>query len=155
MNYAEFARLMTAEDVLGMKDTLRAAGGKWGHEDKAKKKPTRAPKKVELRPGVTAMQLRSAQRMLKERILTKFATLTEAFRSADEDKSGQLGRDEIKLMLRNFNTTVSDRVLDNLLDYADFDGDGSIEYAEFARVLTADDVLKMKNTLQAAPTSRH
>ena len=29
------------------------------------------------------------------------------------------------------------------------------EYAEFARVLTADDVLKMKNTLQAAPTSRH
>ena len=46
-------------------------------------------------------------------------------------------------------------MLDNLLDYADFDGDGSIEYAEFARVLTADDVLKMKNTLQAAPTSRH
>ena len=38
-------------------------------------------------------------------------------------------------------------VLENLIDFADFDGDGVINYAEFARVLTAEDVMRMKDTL--------
>ena len=33
--------------------------------------------------------------------------------------------------------------------FADFEGDGEIGMAEFNRVMTADDVMKMKNTLTA------
>ncbi len=39
--------------------------------------------------------------------------------------------------------------MDNLIDFADFDGDGQINYAEFCRCLTADDILSMKQTLSA------
>ena len=39
--------------------------------------------------------------------------------------------------------------IETLIDFADFDGDGEIDYAEFARVLTADDILNMKATKTA------
>ena len=45
---------------------------------------------------------------------------------------------------------VSEAAIENLLDFADYDGDGEINYAEFCRVLTADDVMSMKQTLTAA-----
>ena len=35
--------------------------------------------------------------------------------------------------------------MDNLIDFADYDGDGLINYAEFARVLHAKDVFAMTN----------
>ena len=40
--------------------------------------------------------------------------------------------------------------MDRLIDLADFDGNGSIKYAEFARVFAADDILRMKKMLTAS-----
>ena len=42
---------------------------------------------------------------------------------------------------------IREETIENLIDFADFDGDGVINYAEFARVLTAEDVMRMKDTL--------
>ena len=39
---------------------------------------------------------------------------------------------------------VTDDTMETLLDFVDHDGDGEINYAEFARMLTADDVMAMK-----------
>ena len=80
----------------------------------------------------------------------KYTRLTDAFKFIDADRTGYLERDEIKRLLLEFNIVdIKDDAIETLIDFADFDGDGEINYAEFARVLTADDVLAMKNTLSA------
>ena len=45
--------------------------------------------------------------------------------------------------------------MNRLIDLADFDGDGSINYAEFARIFTTEDISNMKQTLQAAGDDTH
>ena len=52
-------------------------------------------------------------------------------------------------MLEEFNLGVPPEVQSALISLADFDGDGQINYAEFARIMTADDIGSMKNTLAA------
>jgi len=99
-------------------------------------------------------QLRQAHAMIKERIENKFGSLnlTNAFRTIDRDKSGTIDRLEMKQMLHEFNLVpamVPDAVLEDLISRADFDGDGSIRYAEFARLIAANDVNAMKGSLQA------
>ena len=37
-----------------------------------------------------------------------------------------------------FNLGIPDKVVDKLIDLADYDGDGTINYAEFARIFTAE-----------------
>ena len=48
-----------------------------------------------------------------------------------------------------FNLGIPDNIINKLIDLADFDGDGSINYAEFARIFTTESVFKLKNTLSA------
>ena len=152
INYAEFARLMTADDVLSMKDTLRAAGGQHGYTKRGtvQPKPPRPPPGP-LPGGATADELRRAQQALRDRITTKYTYLTDAFRNIDEDHSGRLGKSEIRQLCVELNMPLPETVLDGLLLLADHDGDMSISYAEFARLISADDVVHMKGTLQAAP----
>lgn len=105
---------------------------------------------LDLRPGVTAADLRMAQKFLRDRIETKYKRITDAFKAHDTTRDGQLERDEVKEMLYNFNCAhISEPVIDTLIDFVDFDGDGQVKYSEFARVLTADDVMNMKPTLTA------
>jgi hypothetical protein len=60
------------------------------------------------------------------------------------------GLGELKQLCMELNIMVEDAVLSGIIALADHDGGGDISYAEFARVLTADDVMKMKDTLRAA-----
>jgi len=88
--------------------------------------------------------------VLKRLMETRFSEMRRAFRLIDEDASGSCDRNELKFMLNAmFNLSIPDDVLDRLIDLADFDGDGQINFAEFCRMMTAENVLKMKNTLQA------
>ena len=87
---------------------------------------------------------------LKRLMDTRFTELRKAFRLIDEDSSGTCERDELKFMLNAmFNLTIPENVMDRLIDLADLDGDGSINFAEFARIMTTDNVLNMKQTLVA------
>jgi len=87
---------------------------------------------------------------LKRLMETRFSEIRRAFRLIDEDSSGAADRGELKFMLNAmFNLSIPENVLDRLIDLADYDGDGSINFAEFARIMTTDNVLNMKNTLVA------
>ena len=156
INYAEFARIMTAEDIMGLKDTLSGgidaslAAGKTEAKGIEKYKKTYRKGGPVLRPGVTAAQLRRAQQSIRSRIENKYARLTDAFRSVDQDRTGIAERGELMRLLQTYNGEGHPpAVLETLIDFADFEGDGEIGMAEFNRVMTADDVMKMKNTLTA------
>ena len=103
-----------------------------------------------LRPGVTENEVRYAQQKLREELEEKYSSVTKAFKFIDADRTGKLEREEVKRLLIEFNiVNVRDDAIETLIDFADFDGDGEINYAEFARILTADDVMAMKQTTTA------
>ena len=82
INYAEFAALMTSDDILAM-------GG--GQRRRNKKKHV-VREEFRLFPGgPTEQELRKGQMMLRERINSKYNSLTAAFRTIDNDHSGRLG----------------------------------------------------------------
>ena len=53
------------------------------------------------------------------------------------------GLGELKQLAMELNIVIEDAVLEGIIALADHDGGGDISYAEFARVLTADDVMSM------------
>jgi hypothetical protein len=64
VNYAEFARILDADSVLRMKNTLRAAGGKHGVANTSNR--TLAAGQADfVRPGVTAKDLKAAAAMVR------------------------------------------------------------------------------------------
>ena len=94
--------------------------------------------------------VRYYHKILKRMLETRFSELRRAFRLIDEDRSGSCDREELKHMLTAmFNIEIPEKVFDRIIDLADYDGDGQIDFAEFARLATEDDVLNMKKTLQA------
>ena len=98
-----------------------------------------------LRKGVRAGDLRRAQRTIQDHILTKFSKIAEAFKFIDKDRTNSITRDELKLGLQELQLigTIRPEVVDNLIDFIDIDPEGDIEYREFARVISADDVMSM------------
>jgi Ca2+-binding EF-hand superfamily protein len=87
---------------------------------------------------------------LKRLVDTRFSEMRRAFRLIDEDSSGTCDASELKFMLNAmFNLSIPDHVMDRIIKLADYDGDGVINFAEFARIMTAEDVLKLKKTLVA------
>lgn len=95
-------------------------------------------------------EVRHYHKLLKRAIETRFAEMRRAFRLIDEDNSGEADREEMKTMLNAmFTLNIPEHILDRLIDLADYDGDGKINFAEFCRLATEDDVLNMKKTLQA------
>ena len=70
-------------------------------------------------------------------------------RSVDQDRTGIAERGELMRLLQTYNGEGHPpAVLETLIDFADFE-EMAIGMAEFNRVMTADDVMKMKNTLTA------
>ena len=64
-----------------------------------------------------------------------------------------VAQEEIRRLLFTANLVpemVSPANLDIIINMADFDGDGKINYAEFARMITAGDITNLKGTLTAA-----
>jgi len=109
-----------------------------------------------LRPGVRAEDMRKAQHLVKQQFLTKFRHFTKAFKFIDRDRTGTISRDELKLVIEEFHlSNIRPEVLENLIDFIDIDAGNGIEYKEFARVLTADDVMEMAPLrAQPAPVQR-
>ena len=150
IDYAEFARIISAEDICSLKNTLS------NNPDSAATytKTTGLTKKsyregaAQMRPGVTEAQVNEAAQAFKGELEEKYSRLTDAFKFIDSDRTGTLDRPEVMKLLVEFNIPdISKATIETLIDFADYDGDGEINYAEFARVLTADDVMAMKNTL--------
>ncbi|KAK3139255.1 hypothetical protein QOZ80_5AG0380290 [Eleusine coracana subsp. coracana] len=63
--------------------------------------------------------------------------LREAFHVFDQDQNGYISRDELRHVLENLGEKLSDEELVEMLREADVDGDGQINYNEFAKVMMA------------------
>ncbi|WVZ54614.1 hypothetical protein U9M48_005384 [Paspalum notatum var. saurae] len=76
-------------------------------------------------------------RMMREASGADEDELREAFRVFDQDNNGFISRDELGHVLQNLGESLSDEELAEMLREADVDGDGQINYTEFAKVMLA------------------
>jgi len=127
------------------------------------KEKAEAAKKIG-KHGCTVGQLKAAAKLIRERLLMKNATVMKALRDVDESGDGVLSRDEIITLLKQYylikytdfytgevRGELDMNIVDTLLDFVDKSGDGIIDYTEFTKVLTSDDIMSEKTV--AAGTS--
>lgn len=159
INFAEFARLCTEDDVLNMKKTLQADVGAWGSVDldakiaeinkaaAAAQRRTAAgggyedggyhPKLRRTGPGLD--ELRRAHKTIKKAVLMRFPNFVTAFKTIDKDGSGTIRRAELRRFLQTMTKTVGDRVISGLIDFCDDDGDGkTLSTDEFVKLMSAE-----------------
>ena len=72
--------------------------------------------------------------------------IREAFRVFDRDGNGFITRHELRVVMMNMGERISDEECEQLVDEADIDGDGQINYEEF--------YLMMNNFSKKAGTDR-
>merc|ERR1719378_158920 len=78
---------------------------------------------------------------LSNRIHDKYKRLKDAFRAFDENKDGKLSKQELLTAVRCFNLPIPKEHVLQLAELCDADGDGLINYVEFATVLKRKDAL--------------
>ncbi|KAJ8653548.1 hypothetical protein O0I10_010787 [Lichtheimia ornata] len=61
--------------------------------------------------------------------------LVEAFRVFDKDGDGFISIDELRQVMASFGEKLSSQELDQMIQEADADGDGKINYGEFTKML--------------------
>ena len=101
-------------------------------------------------PYVSDDELRKAHNVIKSKLATQFGELRQSFRALDTDGSGFITHEEAIASVTTLNLGLPKRILARFVDLADYDGDGEISFAEFARVLTADDIMLMKDSVGAS-----
>jgi len=79
--------------------------------------------------GPSDEEIRRAGRIVKNHMETRFTQIRKAFRTMDEDKTGTVSRAELKQVLMDMNLAITSDVVSALIDIADVDGDGDINYA--------------------------
>lgn len=78
---------------------------------------------------VTERELEVAHDMIREKLVARFASFRKAFRAVDEDNSGRVSKIEALRMLMMMNPTVREKVLGQLVNLMDKDGNG-VDYDE-------------------------
>ncbi|MGH0147229.1 UNVERIFIED_CONTAM: hypothetical protein FKN15_028803 [Acipenser sinensis] len=81
---------------------------------------------------------------LKKANFHNFSSLLESFRHYDKKGSGAIGKEELQSVCRQFNLDLNPQILDALLEYCDVDGDGQIDFMEFANFLNWKDKMPIR-----------
>lgn len=61
--------------------------------------------------------------------------IKDAFREFDRDGNGVISRDELRIAITTMGEKVDEREINALIQAADVNGDGNINYTEFVRVI--------------------
>ncbi|XP_045165571.2 neo-calmodulin-like isoform X2 [Mercenaria mercenaria] len=61
--------------------------------------------------------------------------ILEAFRVFDKDGNGSISKDELRFAITTLGEKVKENELDDLMRAADLNGDGQINYSEFAKMI--------------------
>jgi len=151
VNFAEFARLITAENVLNMKKTLSALGEDQVTAAKVRAKMSQGANvdketgvNVKLRrtgPGLEKM--RRFHRTLRDLLAAEFGEgdrgMKACFTKIDADGSGLVRRAELRNFLKKYSRSTPDNVISGLIDYVDTDGDAkTLSLSEFLKMMQSD-----------------
>ena len=137
IGFREFARVFQAADILHLKAMAPSK--------RPKLSVAKAVALARLPPGVRAADVRQAQTALKEKLLTRFSSLSKAFKGLDKNRTGSITRAELEdaLSLMQIAEGIKPQALTALIDLIDDEREGKIEFDEFAKLLSASDVLAM------------
>lgn len=67
----------------------------------------------------------------------QIAELRKAFDVMDENKDGQVTKDELKKLLQGLGEEVNDEIVDEMINIADENGDGKVNFEEFCKAATS------------------
>ncbi|XP_078659449.1 calmodulin-alpha-like isoform X2 [Branchiostoma floridae x Branchiostoma belcheri] len=70
------------------------------------------------------------------------AELKEAFRVFDKDGNGFISSEELRHVMTNLGEKLTDEEVEEMIDAADINGDGQIDYEEFAIMVDIKNILK-------------
>lgn len=108
---------------------------------------TEAPKQSErfpLRPEVSVQSLRAAQSVIVAKINDKFLRLDDAFKFIDTDRDNRISRNELFELLNSLNLSfINPLIVESLFDLMDADKSGKVEFARFAKVMVAKDIVSL------------
>jgi len=62
--------------------------------------------------------------------------MKEAFRVFDRDGNGYVTEKELRLIMMNLGEKLTDEEIDEMIQCADVDGDGQINYEEFINLMS-------------------
>ena len=66
----------------------------------------------------------------------QIAELRKAFDVMDENKDGQVTKDELKNLLKGLGEDVTDEIVNEMISIADENGDGKVNFEEFCKAAT-------------------
>lgn len=78
--------------------------------------------------------------MVRDKVEAKSKRMANVFRQFDENKDGDISYDEFRLGLAHLGVELSDDDYGMLVAKVDVDGEGTVDYNEFAEVLKAPDM---------------
>jgi len=94
--------------------------------------------------GVTAKEVKAAQKLICQHWETKYGTINHGFLVIDADHDGHVSHEEFEMLNKMFNLEIRRPVMDALYALADCKHQGFVDYAEFQRMLTSEDALHMR-----------
>jgi len=114
--------------------------------------------------GVSVGELKRAAKIIQARLMETNNSVMKALRDVDDSGDGVLSKEEIVTLLNQYylikytdfytgevRGEIDMKTVDTLIDFVDKSGDGRIDYTEFTKVLTSDDI--MADKIQEAGTS--
>eukprot|EP00908_Phaeocystis_cordata_P017640 Transcript_28996.p2 GENE.Transcript_28996~~Transcript_28996.p2 ORF type:complete len:233 (-),score=114.31 Transcript_28996:258-956(-) len=139
LEFSEFAKYLVPPDF-DHKAAANPLMAQSGTNPQPKYQPI-VPRPPPIKRRATEQELERYRAQISDKIYTKWKMLAGAFRALDEDKSGFLSKEEVIEAVGNFNLPIPRHHIVQLVDeYAiDVDGDGRVDYDEFAKALKRQD----------------
>jgi len=75
--------------------------------------------------------------LMATRVAQNEANILRTFRAFDKNKNGRISRDELKEAMATLGQELSSAQISKMMEMADADGDGELNYTEFARIMSA------------------
>ena len=127
INYAEFARILTVDDITKFKKKGAEQEGLVVKEEEYYK------------PGITKKEMQFAQSKIRE-MFEERGGITKMFRAMDDDHSGACDRSEVRMMIQflNLETVIRPQIVEELINMMDVDGDGKVTYQEYLNSFRLD-----------------
>jgi len=156
IDYTELSSVIECDDILELAALVP--------DKKVVSKEKMAKQQKVGKHGCTVDDLQRAAKIVRDRLMETNNSVFKALRDVDDSGDGVLSKEEIVMLLNQYylikytdfytgetRGELEMKTVDTLIDFVDKSGDGKIDYKEFTKVLTSDDI--MSDKIQADNTS--